>query len=73
MPSRITREKLMSARRLAARRRCGPAPYMGGFGKVPESVGRGYETPHGAGAVGIVAEIRYAATLMETWSQPGGL
>lgn len=34
---------------------------MSGSGRVPESSGRGYEAPHRASAVGMAAEIRYAA------------
>ena len=34
---------------------------MGAAGRVPESSGRGYEAPHRASAVGMAAEIRYAA------------
>ena len=51
----------MSERRLAARRRRELAPYAGGAGRVPESIGRGYEPPHRARTVGAAAEIRYAA------------
>ena len=36
----------MSERRLAARRRRELAPYAGGAGGVPESIGRGHEPPH---------------------------
>ena len=58
---RMTREKSMSARKIAARERRELAPYMGGSGRVPGSAGRGYEAPHRASTVGMAAEIRYAA------------
>ena len=58
---RMTREKSMSKRRRAGRERRELAPYMGGSGRVLESSGRGYEAPHRASAVGMAAEIRYAA------------
>ena len=58
---RMTREKSMSKRRRAARERRELAPYTGGSGRAPESSGRGYEAPHRASAVGMAAEIRYAA------------
>ena len=60
---RMTRERSMSERRLAARRRRELAPYAGGAGRVPESIGRGYEPPHRARTVGAAAEIRYAADI----------
>ena len=58
---RMTREKSMSERKRAAKRCRELAPYMGGSGRVPGSAGRGYEAPHRASAVGMAAEIRYAA------------
>lgn len=58
---RMTREKSMSKKRLAARRRRELAPYAGPAGRIPRSSGRGYEAPHRASAVGMAAEIRYAA------------
>ena len=58
---RMTRDKSMSARRRAARARRELVPYMGACSRVPASSGRGYEAPHRASAVGMAAEIRYAA------------
>lgn len=60
---RMTREKSMSKRKLAARRRRELAPYEGGAGRVPECSGRGYEPPHRASVANMGAEVCYAANV----------
>ena len=60
---RMTREKSMSARKLAAKRRRELAPYMGGSGRLPESAGRGYEAPHRASVANLPAKVCYAANV----------
>lgn len=58
---RMTRERSMSKRKLAAMRRRELAPYAGGGGRIPESVGRGYEAPHRANVADLSVEVCYAA------------
>ena len=58
---RMTREKSMSKKRLAARRRRELAPYAGPAGRIPQSSGRGYEAQHRASVASMAAEVCYAA------------
>ena len=60
---RMTREKSMSKKRLAARRRRELAPYAGPAGRIPQSSGRGYEAQHRASVASMAAEVCYAADI----------